>query len=296
MKLDGVTRFLSRSALKAQKNSPHILLAVGIGGIIVSTVMACRATLKLDKRLDEFKADLDSVKELREDSKKEGRPYTDQDYFKDLGYVYTKNVSKLTILYGPPIIIGTISLGLITGSHVQLSRRNEALTVTLAAVTKAYDSYRLRVQEELGKEKELELYRDVHKQVIDVEGKEKAIEVSNPGKYSIYARAFTEDNSCYQRNNQEYNRMFLQVQQNYYNEQLRMRGHVFLNEVYDNLGFDRSPAGALVGWIYKSENGDGYIDFGLEEEVNHIQNASYMEIRPGYILDFNVDGVIYNLI
>jgi hypothetical protein len=296
MKLDGVTRFLSRSALKAQKNSPHILLAVGIGGIIVSTVMACRATLKLDKRLDEFKADLDSVKELREDSKKEGRPYTDQDYFKDLGYVYTKNVSKLTILYGPPIIIGTVSLGLIAGSHVQLSRRNEALTVTLAAVTKAYDSYRLRVQEELGKEKELELYRDVHKQVIDVEGKEKAIEVSNPGKYSIYARAFTEDNSCYQRNNQEYNRMFLQVQQNYYNEQLRMRGHVFLNEVYDNLGFDRSPAGALVGWIYKSENGDGYIDFGLEEEVNHIQNASYMEIRPGYILDFNVDGVIYNLI
>lgn len=296
MNLEGVTRFLSRTALKTQKNSPHILLGLGIGGVVVSTIMACRATLKLDKHLDEFKADLDSVKELREDSKREGRTYSDQDYFKDLGYVYTKNVSRLTILYGPPIIVGTVSLGLITGSHVQMSRRNEMLTVTLAAVTKAYDSYRLRVQEELGKEKELELYRDVHKQIIDVNGKEKAIEVANPGKYSIYARVFTEENENYQRNNQEYNRLFLQVQQNYFNQQLRIKGHVFLNEVYDNLGFERSPAGALVGWIYNSENGDGYIDLGLDEEVNHIQNASYMETRPGYILDFNVDGQIYELI
>lgn len=296
MNLEGVSRFLSRAALKTQKNSPHILLAVGIGGVVVSTILACRATLKLDKQLDEFKADLDTVKGLREDKKKEGIQYSDQDYFKDLGYVYTKNVSRLTLLYGPPLIIGTVSLGLITSSHVQMSRRNEALTVTLAAVTKAYDSYRLRVQEELGKEKELELYHGVHKQVIDVEGKEKEIEVSNPGKYSIYARVFNEENENYQRNNQEYNRMFLQVQQNYVNQQLRIRGHVFLNEVYDQLGLERSPAGAVVGWIYNSDVGDGYIDFGLDEEVNHIQNASYMEIRPGYILDFNVDGVIYKLI
>lgn len=44
--------------------------------------------------------------------------------------------------------------------------------------------------------------------------------------------------------------MFLRRQQDYANEMLKARGHLFLNEVYDLLDIPRSKAGQVVGWVY----------------------------------------------
>lgn len=82
-------------------------------------------------------------------------------------------------------------------------------------------------------------------------------------------------------------RLFLQCQQNYLNDRLAVIGHVFLNEVYDLLGFQRSSIGQLVGWL----RNNGPIDFQIvqlgEDPLNDY----------GFNLDFNVnDGVIYDKI
>jgi hypothetical protein len=86
--------------------------------------------------------------------------------------------------------------------------------------------------------------------------------------------------------------MFLRQVQNYANDLLRMRGHVFLNEVFSELGLSHTRAGAVVGWRWNKDSGDDYIDFGIwkgrGEEVKDFFNG-----REGAILlDFNVDGVI----
>lgn len=47
---------------------------------------------------------------------------------------------------------------------------------------------------------------------------------------------------------QEYNEIFLRVQAAYFNHQLQARGHIFLNEVFDSLGFDRIYEGQTLGW------------------------------------------------
>jgi hypothetical protein len=86
--------------------------------------------------------------------------------------------------------------------------------------------------------------------------------------------------------------MFLQCQQNYFNQQLKARGHVFLNEIYDAIGLERSKAGTIVGWVTDG-NGDGYIDFGMFEDASR---RFINGIEPSILLDFNVDGVIYDLI
>jgi hypothetical protein len=90
--------------------------------------------------------------------------------------------------------------------------------------------------------------------------------------------------------------MFLKTQQAYLNDILRIRGHVFLNEVYDALGLERTQAGALVGWISNNVDGDCYIDFGLFDgerpRVRDFVNGNERSI----LLDFNVDGVIYDLL
>lgn len=92
--------------------------------------------------------------------------------------------------------------------------------------------------------------------------------------------------------------MFLRRQQDYANEMLKARGHLFLNEVYDLLDIPRSKAGQVVGWVYdKNGNtkGDNYVDFGLYR--NDLGTRRFVNgLEYNILLDFNVDGVIYDLI
>lgn len=287
-----ISRSIGRKVLQTKKNSPHIFFAAGLAGVVGSTVLACRATLKLDKTLDEIKNDVINVKDLGRDAREDRNRKYEREYARDLMYVYGKSSYKLVMLYGPSILIGGAGVALLTGSHVQMARRNNALTVTLAGVMKAYEEYRLRVAEEVGEERELELYRAIrNEKVEDEDGKKKVIKVTDPDGWSPYAKIFDET-SIYWKKNPELNRMFLECQQRYMNHQLHSRGHVFLNDVYDCLGFERTSAGSVVGWV-RDGDGDGFIEFGLFE-------ASSSRFINGFeksiILDFNVDGPVWNKI
>jgi hypothetical protein len=123
----------------------------------------------------------------------------------------------------------------------------------------------------------------------------KTIEVTDPNGVSQYARFF--DESCVQwSKTPEYNLTFLNCQQNYANDLLHSRGHVFLNEVYDMLGIPRSQAGAVVGWVLGKDNDVGYIDFGIYDG-NRMRARDFVNgYERSILLDFNVDGVIYDLI
>lgn len=283
----------SRKMLIVKKNSPHIFFAAGVAGTITSTVLACRATLKLSATLDEIQKDIDTLKPNRSNPELEAVTGEDAvvEHTKTI-YVYAHSSLKIIKLYGPAVLVGAASIGLLAGSHVQLTRRNSALMAAYAAVAKAYDDYRERVRKELGDERELELYHAVTTEVVkDADGNEHSVKVADPNKYSPYAKFFDEYSDEWKRD-PELNRMFVQCQQNYLNDRLKAYGHVFLNEAYDCLGIPRTRAGAVVGWL-KEGNGDGYIDFGIFEAFNaRFINGPEQSI----LLDFNVDGVIYDKI
>lgn len=287
-----ITRTVGRQLLIAKKNSPHIFFVGGVIGIVGGTILACRATLKLEETLDTIKTDVDGIKELGDSLKTSKVPYSQKNYVKDLGVVYGKSARSLGRLYGPSIVVGIVSVSALTGSHIQLTRRNTALTATIAAISKAYDDYRIRVKNEVGTERELEIYRAITNQEIENESKKKEIvKVTDPNGWSPYARMFEESNINWHKI-PEYSRIFIQCQQNYANHLLRARGHVFLNEVYDSLGLERSQAGQVVGWVLHGE-GDNFVDFGLFEAYSsRFLNGEERNI----ILDFNVDGVIFDKI
>jgi len=288
---------VNRRKLILKKQSPHIMFGFGLAGSVTSTVLACRATLKLPETLEVIEGDISDIKKLRANYKtwkEEDGPDSIQQYKQseldgDTAYVYVKAGYKVVRLYAPAIGLGILSVTALTSSHVNLSRRNTALMAAYAAVAKAYDDYRERVVQELGAERELAIY---HAKVnaIDATTGETS-EVADPNKWSAYARFFDEASPHWEKN-AEFNRLYVQCQQNYANEKLRAQGHLFLNEVYDMLGIDRSQAGAVVGWVI-GKNGDNYIDFGMYEAVNS-QFINGWE--RSILLDFNVDGVIYDKI
>src|SRR6516162_605963 len=280
-----VSRTAYRQALHAKKNSPHIFFMGGLAGVVASTVLACRATLNLDKVVDELRNDIENVKGMEEESDRE---YHDKEYHKDLAYVYGKGSYNIARLYAPAATLGVVSIACLTGSHISLNRRNQALTAALATMTAAYEEYRQRVSDELGADRERNINMSTHDELItNKDGEKELIKVADQNGRSPYARFFDEYSPNWQKN-AELNRLFVQCQQNYANNLLQARGHVFLNEVYDMLGIERSRAGSVVGWVI-SDYGDNYIDFGMFEVYSRdFVNGQERSI----LLDFNVDGVI----
>ena len=272
-----LTRKFHRTTLQLKKQSPHIFFGLGIAGVIAGNVLACKATLGISETLDRMRDEIDDVKSH---SPKEDRN-------RDLARVYTSNCATIAKAYAPATVVTGLSIAALTGSHITLTKRNTALTAAYAGLQKAYDSYRDRVREELGEERELDIYHGAE-EVKDGKVVEKVVD---PNKLSIYARFFDEASTEW-RKDAELNRLFVTCQQNYLNQLLQVRGHVFLNEAYDALGLERSSAGQVVGWII-GEEGDNYIDFGLYEASNsRFINGTERSI----LLDFNVDGVIYDKI
>ena len=86
--------------------------------------------------------------------------------------------------------------------------------------------------------------------------------------------------------------LFLRTVERHANDMLKAYGYLTLNRVYELLGFDGTKAGMVVGWIYdpKSPAGDNFVEFDIREDT------STDESNPRYLIDFNVDGVIYDML
>ena len=298
-----VSKMAGRGGLLTQKYSPEILIGMGISGIVMSTIMACRATLKVEDVLNDTNMKLEEIKygkEVLEPAK-----YSDMDYKKDLAITYTKTGVELIKLYGPSLLVGTASVACILGAHNIMKGRNLALVAAYKTIEQGFNNYRDRVVEELGEDKDRQFKLGITEEsVTEIEKDEetgkskkvkKSIESADPNKFSAYAKFFDEACANWSKN-PEYNAAFLRAQQNYANDLLHSRGHIFLNEVYDMLGIDRTGAGAMVGWVMSKDNGDNYVDFGIYDMNNPAARRFVNGAERSILLDFNVDGVIYDLI
>ena len=112
-------------------------------------------SLKVSEVLDELNEDVRQVKELH-GQEELAFQYQDKDHTHDLLYVYAKGSLQIGKLYAPAAVVGITSITLLTGSHIQMNRRNAALMAAYTAVQEAYDKYRERVRLQLGEEREAE--------------------------------------------------------------------------------------------------------------------------------------------
>ena len=300
-----MVRAFNRTGLKLKKHSPEILMTVGAIGVVASGVMACKATLKVQDVVDDAKQKIDMIHEVSNDPEMSDK-YSAEDGKKDLAIVYTQTAVKFIKLYGPSVAIGVASLGCMIGSNRILNKRNVALAAAYTAVDKSFKEYRSRVIDRFGKQLDKELKYGIKAQEIEevsVDEKSKEIvkkntvEVMDPNCYSQYSIVFDDGNAGWDPD-PELTKYFLIQQQNWANERLKARGHLFLNEVYDMLGVKRTKAGAQVGWIYDEKNntGDNYVDFGIFD-INKPKACDFVNgLEKVIILDFNVDGVILDLI
>lgn len=276
-----------------QKNSPHILVGVGVVGVIIGTVMACKATRKADAVIEVHQAEVEEVK-LKATVPSE-EPVNEK---KELTMVYFKTGANLVKVYLPSAVVIGGSLGCVLGSHYILNKRNIALGAAYTALDTCFKQYRQNIIDKYGESADVEARYSVKAK--KVKGQEEpqyeATENTYENKYSAYCRIFDETNDLYV-DNAEYNLMFLRHTEQWANDVLQKRHMLFLNEVYRALGFEETKAGQVVGWVYDPENpsGDNYVSFGIYDFKNPAKRDFINGHEKSIILDFNVDGNIWAL-
>ena len=305
--MNTVSRSMHKIGFKLKKHSPEILIVAGAVGAVTSAVMACKATLKVNEVIDEAKDTIDAIHEAVEvGENKAGTVYTEEDGKKDLSLTYLQTGVKLAKLYGPAVILGTLSITAMVSSSVILKKRNVALMAAYTTLDKGFKEYRGRVIERFGKDLDRELRynikaKEVEETVVNEDGStetvKKTVNVVDPTSISDYAVIYDDGCTGWSKD-PELNKFFLKSQERYANDRLKAKGHLFLNEVYDMLGVPRTKAGQIVGWVYdeKDPNGDNFVDFGMFDVHDDRKRDFINGYERNIILDFNVDGPIVDLI
>ena len=295
----------SKVGFQLRKHSPEILIAAGIVGTVASAVIACKASTKVSAIVEDTKTQLDAVHEMKTryiDNKSDDEvpAYTMDDVKKDTAIIYIQTGVKLAKLYIPSVTLGVLSLSCIVVSNNILRKRNVALAAAYTALDTSFKEYRDRVADRFGEEVDKQLRHGIKAvEIVETSTDENGNETTSSKTINIvegcsdYARYFEAGTSPYWEKESAYNEMFIEAQQNYANDRLKANGYLFLNDVYESLGFEKTKAGQVVGWVYDPENpnGDNYIDFGMMN-IHRPEDDDY---HPTILLDFNVDGNILDL-
>lgn len=281
-------------AAKVSQKSPEICVAGAIILGVTGTVLACRATLKVDTVLDSYKEKMEKIHQGEElqasGSLEEGHEYPVEKARQDKFVTVLQTGVDLFRLYLPSLVCGTMAIALVLKSYQIMMQRQATLLIAYEGLQKAYDAYRDRVREEIGVEREEDIYKGVKRvETVDEKGKKKkGYEIGKP--MSPYTVCFCEISPMWQKD-AELNKFFLKLQESHANDMLKIRGHIFLNEVLDMLGLPRSPMGQDVGWL-KNGQGDGKVYFGLWDPSRAETRMFINGDERSVWLDFNCDGFI----
>ena len=286
MNLGIVTRLAGRAGLVLSKHAPTILTAAGTAGFIGTTILASKATLKVEETVAEEAALLVKVHEAHESGKLE-----DKDALHDKVILYTRMTTKLAKLYAPALILGAASIVSLATGHGIMLKRNASLAAAYAAVDQAFKTYKKKVESKFGKDAVIDALvstaeEDLTKNELTMEA------IAAVDGVSPYGVIFDETNNNWSAD-EDLSMLHLKCQQQYANDILQTRGHIFLNEVYKMLGFPHTPAGAVTGWVKGS--GDDFVDFNIFEGTFEGEDERGRTVTK-WALDFNVDGVMYDKI
>lgn len=270
---------LGRTQLFTAAKAPQLLIGGGTISTLVGTGLAVKAALSYKEKVSE-----PIITEYFDEVTKSQECFEGEELEKALAHDKKVCRNRLIIetakTFAPSISFILAGVGMIGWGAGLAHAREVALSSALAASEETVK--KLRADRENTVEPENFEY--------EVDG------VKYTGKAVVtpaaYARIFDWENPNWS-DNEIVTENLLQSMENYCNDRLRSRGHLFLNEVYDMLGFDRTMAGSVVGWYWTGlgdHGGDEYVDFRIRKIPVEAPSG---EVKYVYTLDFNVDGPIY---
>lgn len=287
-----VSRAAHRQLFYLKANSPTILVATGIVGFGATAVLAARATRHLDDVLDSHDKARNEIQHTTFVTKRSRSQAIIRTY-SITGY-------ELTKLYGPSLVVGTLSTASILAGHNILRQRHLATVAAYSTLFEQFGAYRRRVAQTLGETAEQDIYRGAHGEYME--------DPERPGEYKMqpvwdemtadYLHPWFNESNPNWKLDPVANYTFLKAVEAHANIKLGIRGHVTLNDVLDDLGMPRCREGMISGWVSQKNGteGDGVIDFGITTS-NDPNTMAFCDHKVRSVqLNFNIDGLIVDKI
>lgn len=286
---------ISRQLLLGKKHAPTILVAAGTIGVVTSVVLACRATLKLEKVLNEGEQQIERYRETRDD-----KSISDQELDRLIALSRIRMVGRIARLYAPTGIVLVASVAALIGSHMILRGRYITAVTAYAGLDKAYSNYRGRVIEEFGEEKDREFRQGIRNEELtetmaDGKTKKTTVKTLATGEGNPYSFFFGEHSTIWEKTPAA-NFLTVSSIQQLANLRLQTEGYLFLNDVLDMFGLPKTRVGAEVGWVLDGD-GDNQIDFGIfKKGQNYAEKQTALAFvrgqEPTILIDPNCDGYV----
>ncbi|MBP5598435.1 MAG: hypothetical protein J6Y02_23915 [Pseudobutyrivibrio sp.] len=295
--MSGITKLIGWCA----KHSSDLMVAGGIVAGIGSVIFTAIGTTKAGAILDAHKEEMDEIDEAAALDVEE---YTEKDIRKDRIKVFTKTGLGLAKVYAPAALCGVGSVVLTLAGYGKVRKACGAATAALTATQSLFSAYRGRVINEEGTEKDQHYLfgsriEKIEEKVVDNKtGKEKTVKRdveyidididTDTGAIQVFGeyRSNGEKNPEWDENI-DWTISQLRARENYFNNMLRAKKIIFLNEVLEDIGLAPTKAGQILGWTWKEGR---TVSFGIgdwsDPQVRRVVNGHTNYL----VLHFNVDG------
>ena len=297
-----ITTAFHTGIARISKHAPTILSVAASAGVVATGYLAWQAGTRFE---DVEGRDWERRKEAIRNSDN----IPDEEvpaYERKLRILFILDTAKSV---APAVVVGGATIAMIYFSNSISKKRLAALGAAYAVLQNAFDGYKKTMVDALGKETvekiirpKLPNYNKTAEEILSSDNKSDAANVADAVIASIrdlspYSRIITEESSNCWDEHEDYTSENIAAVQLWANRRLERKGHLFLNEVYDQLGLSRTREGSVVGWLKNSENGDGYVSFGdYDANIYRVPSEDYSRVDSNFILDFNVDGMIWDKI
>jgi hypothetical protein len=283
------------------QHSPEICVGAGIVGGVTTTVMACKATLKVNEVCTENTEMYKKIDALLEDENIPESEYSEEDAKKDRIILASGTFKTVVKSYGPVVLLGSASVASILCGVNILNRRNMALVAAYTTLDAGFKTYRRRVVDELGEEADWRfrtgtVQKKIEMEVADgetgeVKNKKVKTDVIEPGVEPIdYTINFCREAiHIRDRMDLKLSKNHIIMVENSMNSVLRAQGYLTLNTVRASLGVPEVWYGQIVGWTM---DGTGDDQVKLEYRTVYDEELGHYTI----LIDPNVDGPMFNKI
>lgn len=298
--------------VKGYKYTPKVLMVVGITTIVASGVYACKQTLKLEERIDDAKAEIDHIKELKEDGEYvvneetgETAEYTDKLYRKDMAYAWAHGLWGIGKLYIVPVVGTVIGVGCVCEGDAINTERVAALTLACTAWSEKFGAYRGNVRREYGDEVDqkmmtgVEVKKNLEMNVIDPETgelktkTEKKVDVIMDIKNVASPYAIIMNDCAWWREDSNYDEICINAKLSMLQARLSSQHYLYFYdilrefEILDNVNVETIAMAHQTGII------EGYGDGDLRANPINTSLGSEDFFKKILLLDFNCIGGDY---
>lgn len=297
-----ITTAFHTGMARISKHAPTILSVAASAGVVATGYLAWQAGTRFE--------DVEGRDwERRKECQRNADNIPDEEVPKYERMLRIKFILDTAYTVAPAAIVGAATITMIYFSNSISKKRLAAVGAAYTALQTAFDGYKKTMVDTLGKETvekivapKLPNVGKSAEEILSSDNKSDAADITDAVIASMkdlspYARIISEESSNCWDTSEDYTSENLQAVQLWANRRLERKGHLFLNEVFDQLGLSRTREGAVVGWIKNSENGDGYVSFGdFDSSIYRVPSDDWSRVDSNFILDFNVDGMIWDKI